>query len=129
MKKRILTYGTFDLFHHGHENILKSAKEFGDFLIVGLSTDNFNKLKGKEAYDSFEVRKKNLLNSGLVDEVIEENTWEQKIDDVINYDIDVFIMGSDWEGKFDFLKQHCQVYYPKRTEGISSTMLREKINK
>ncbi len=126
--KKVLTYGTFDLFHHGHKNILKSAREFGDYLIVGLSTDEFNAIKNKnDVHDSYEKRKENLLASGLVDMVIPENSWDQKETDVLKNNVDVFVMGSDWEGKFDFLKEHCEVNYPDRTPGISSTMLREKL--
>lgn len=125
--KIVLTYGTFDLFHHGHENILKTAKELGDYLIVGLSTDEFNRLKNKVAHDSFEIRKNNLLNCGFVDEVIEENNWDQKVSDVLNNNVNIFIMGSDWKGKFDYLNDYCEVVYPPRTKGISSTMLRKMI--
>ncbi len=129
MKKIVLTYGTFDLFHHGHENILREAKKFGDYLIVGLSTDEFNSLKGKVAHDSYEKRKENLLASGFVDEVIPEASWDQKKEDIKNKNVNVFVMGSDWRGKFDELKEFCQVEYPSRTEGISSTKLRAEINK
>lgn len=127
MKKIVLTYGTFDLLHHGHENILREAKSHGDVLIVGLSTDSFNLLKGKSSLDSYEIRKMNLLNTGLVDQVIPEENWEQKENDILKYDVDVFVMGSDWKGKFDYLNEFCEVVYPNRTEGISSTMLREKL--
>ncbi len=128
MKKRVvLTYGTFDLFHYGHDNIIKKAKEAGDYLIVGLSTDEFNALKGKKAHDDFETRKQNLLDTGLVDLVIKEIEWDQKIDDVEKYSVDLFVMGSDWKGKFDFLLEKCSVQYFERTKGISSTMLRENI--
>ncbi len=126
-RKVVITYGTFDLFHYGHENILKSARKLGDFLIVGLSTDEFNRIKGKEAYDSFETRYEKLINSGLVDMIIPEDNWEQKINDIKKYNVSIFVMGSDWKGRFDFLDQYCKINYPKRTEGISSTMLREKM--
>lgn len=129
MKKIVLTYGTFDLFHHGHENILKEAKKFGDYLIVGLSTDEFNLVKGKVAHDTYEQRMQNLIASGLVDEVIPEVNWDQKVEDIKKNNVDVFVMGSDWSGKFDELKKFCQVEYPSRTKGISSTMLRAEIKK
>ena len=128
-KKVVLTYGTFDLFHYGHDNIVMKAKEAGDYLIVGLSTDKFNTSKGKKAFDDFETRKNNLLKTGLVDLVIPESHWEQKIKDIKHYKVDLFVMGSDWEGKFDELNVHCMVKYFPRTKGISSTQLREEISK
>lgn len=127
--KKVLTYGTFDLFHRGHENIIKTARSFGDYIIVGLSTDEFNSQKEKKAHDSYETRKSNLLKTGMVDEVIPEYTWDQKREDILNNKIDIFIMGSDWKGKFDDLNDICEVIYPERTPGISSTMLREALNK
>lgn len=128
-KKIVLTYGTFDLFHYGHDNIIKKAKQAGDYLIVGLSTDEFNALKGKKAHDNYETRKQNLLDTGLVDLVIPENHWEQKVDDVLNHEVSLFVMGSDWDGVFnDLLANYCEVKYFDRTEGISSTQLREEIN-
>lgn len=122
--KKVITYGTFDLIHHGHINILKRAKEFGDYLIVGLSSDEFNDIKGKAAYHSYEERKLILESIKYVDEVIPETNWGQKVDDIRNNDVKVFVMGSDWEGKFDELKEHCEVIYLPRTEGISTTKIK-----
>lgn len=127
--KKVITYGTFDLLHWGHINILKRAKELGDYLIVAISTDEFNNIKNKKAYHSFENRKMILEAIRYVDEVIPENTWEQKISDVIKHDVDVFVMGDDWEGKFDFLKDYCEVVYLPRTVGISTTKIKEDILK
>ena len=127
--KKVITYGTFDLLHWGHINILKRAKELGDYLIVAISTDEFNSIKNKKAYHSFENRKMILEAIRYVDEVIPENTWEQKISDVIKHDVDVFVMGDDWEGKFDFLKDYCEVVYLPRTVGISTTQIKEDILK
>ena len=128
MKKEI-TYGTFDLFHVGHVNILKRAKEKGDYLIVGLSTDEFNKIKGKQSIIPYEQRKKILEAIKYVDEVIPENNWEQKKEDIKKYKIDIFVMGNDWKGKFDFLKELCEVEYLERTPDISSTEIKEVLNK
>lgn len=125
--KRILTYGTFDLLHIGHINILKRAKAQGDYLIVALSTDEFNAVKGKKAYHSYQERKSLLEAVRYVDLVIPENNWDQKIDDVKNYHVDTFVMGDDWQGKFDFLKEHCEVVYLPRTEGISTTKIKEDL--
>lgn len=127
-KKRyttVLTYGTFDLLHYGHLEILRRAKELGDYLIVGLSTDQFNREKGKNCKFSFEKRKEFLESLVYVDQVISEEKWEQKVSDVKEYEVDVFVMGNDWSGKFDFLKEFCQVYYFQRTKGISTTKLKE----
>ena len=125
--KRILTYGTFDLLHYGHIRLLQRAKALGDYLIVALSTDEFNAGKGKKAYHNYETRKKMLEAIRYVDLVIPEENWEQKISDVQKYDVDVFVMGDDWEGKFDFLKEYCEVVYLPRTEGISSTMIKSEL--
>lgn len=127
--KRVLTYGTFDLLHYGHIRLLKRAKELGDFLIVALSTDEFNDIKGKKSYHDYETRKKMLEAIRYVDLVIPENTWEQKADDVKDYKIDVVVMGSDWAGsdKFDYLKEFCEVKYLDRTEGISTTKIKEDL--
>lgn len=124
--KRVLTYGTFDLLHYGHVNILKRAKELGDYLVVALSTDEFNEIKGKKAYHSYETRKKMLEAIRYVDLVIPENTWEQKISDVKDYHIDVVVMGSDWAGsdRFDYLKEYCEVVYLERTPGVSTTQIK-----
>ncbi len=127
--KRILTYGTFDLLHYGHINILKRAKELGDYLVVALSTDEFNAIKGKKAYHSYETRKKMLEAIRYVDLVIPENEWEQKLSDVKDYHIDVVVMGSDWAGsdKFDYLKECCEVIYLERTPGVSTTQIKNDL--
>ncbi|MGS2751262.1 glycerol-3-phosphate cytidylyltransferase [Bacillus zanthoxyli] len=126
--KRVLTYGTFDLLHYGHINLVRRAKDLGDYLMVGLSTDEFNALKGKESYFKFEERKMLLESIRYVDLVISENTWEQKIEDIIKYEIDVFVMGDDWEGKFDFLKEYCEVVYLPRTEDVSTTQIKSELS-
>jgi len=125
--KRILTYGTFDLLHWGHINLLQRARELGDYLVVAISTDDFNDLKGKKSYHSFESRKRILEAIRYVDEVIPEHTWEQKIEDVKRHNIDVFVMGDDWKGKFDFLKDYCEVIYLPRTVGISTTKIKKEL--
>lgn len=125
--KKVITYGTFDLLHPGHINILKRAKELGDYLIVGLSTDEFNLQKHKEAYHSYENRKLILEAIQYVDEVIPENNWDQKVNDVINHEVDVFVMGDDWKGHFDFLKEFCDVFYLPRTTGISTTKIKSDL--
>ena len=127
--KKIITYGTFDLLHWGHINILKRAKELGDHLTVAISSDEFNALKNKEAYNSYENRKMILESIRYVDKVIPENNWEQKISDVIENDIDIFVMGDDWKGKFDFLKEYCEVIYLPRTVGISTTKIKKDLFK
>ncbi|MBD1221416.1 glycerol-3-phosphate cytidylyltransferase [Virgibacillus halodenitrificans] len=126
--KKVITYGTFDLLHTGHINILRRAKSLGDYLIVALSSDDFNASKGKEAYYSYEQRKSVLEAIRYVDEVIPEDTWEQKIQDVQKHNVDVFVMGDDWEGKFDFLQDHCEVVYLPRTVGISTTKIKTDLN-
>lgn len=127
--KRVLTYGTFDLLHYGHIRLLKRAKALGDYLIVALSTDEFNKLKGKKAYHNYETRKKMLEAIRYVDLVIPEERWEQKIDDVKKYDVDIVVMGSDWAGsdRFDYLKDYCELIYLDRTEGISTTQIKNDL--
>ncbi len=126
--KKVITYGTFDLLHTGHINILKRAKELGDHLIVAISSDEFNVAKGKKAYYAFEQRKAVIEAIRYVDEVIPEHTWEQKVEDVKNHDVDVFVMGDDWEGEFDFLKEYCEVVYLPRTVGISTTQIKKDLN-
>lgn len=127
--KRILTYGTYDLLHYGHIRLLKRAKALGDYLIVGLSTDDFNKIKNKTAYHSYEERKEMLEAIRYVDLVIPEDNWEQKINDVEKYHADVVVMGSDWAGsdKFDYLKDYCEVIYLDRTEGVSTTKIKQDL--
>lgn len=128
--KRIITYGTFDLLHYGHINLLKRAKELGDYLVVALSTDEFNQIeKGKKCYFSYEMRKSLLEAIRYVDLVIPEENWEQKAQDIQNYFIDVFVMGDDWSGKFDFLKSYCDVIYLPRTPEISTTKIKQDLNK
>ena len=127
--KRVLTYGTFDLLHYGHINLLKRAKELGDYLIVALSTDEFNAGKGKTAYHSYETRKKMLEAIRYVDLVIPENNWEQKLDDVKNYHVDVVVMGSDWadSDKFDYLKEYCELVFLDRTPGVSTSQIKKEL--
>jgi glycerol-3-phosphate cytidylyltransferase len=125
--RKVITYGTFDLLHYGHINLLKRAREQGDYLIVALSTNEFNEIKGKRCYFSYEERKKLVESIRYVDLVIPENNWEQKVDDVEEFKVDVFVMGDDWEGKFDFLKEHCEVVYLRRTPEISTTKIKEEL--
>lgn len=127
--KKVLTYGTFDLLHKGHIRLLKRAKALGDYLIVAISTDEFNAIKGKKSYFSYEDRKEILEAIKYVDEVIPETNWEQKICDVRENNVDIFVMGDDWKGKFDFLKEYCEVVYLPRTEGISATKIKKDLNK
>ena len=128
MKKTIITYGTFDLFHIGHLKLLQRLKALGDKLIVAVSTDEFNKIKGKNVIIPFEQRKEIIENIKCVDMVIGENSWEQKVDDIKEYDVDIFAIGKDWEGKFDSLKKYCEVIYLDRTKNISSTQLKKTLN-
>ncbi|HLR09286.1 MAG TPA: glycerol-3-phosphate cytidylyltransferase [Bacillota bacterium] len=125
--KKVITYGTYDILHTGHINLLRRAKKYGDYLIVGISTDAFNAKKGKQAYYTFEQRKAILEAIRYVDEVIPEETWEQKIADVQKYQIDVFVMGDDWKGRFDFLKPYCDIVYLPRTIGISTTKIKKDL--
>lgn len=127
--KRVITYGTYDLLHYGHINLLRRAKELaqGGELIVALSTDEFNKLKNKQVYYQYEERKKILEAIRYVDKVIPETCWEQKREDVINNHIDIFVMGDDWKGKFDFLSDLCEVVYLPRTPDVSTTLVKEHL--
>jgi glycerol-3-phosphate cytidylyltransferase len=125
--KTVLTYGTFDLFHIGHLNLLKRARDLGDKLIVAVSTDEFNATKGKTTLMPFEHRVELVRSVRFVDEVIAESNWEQKISDVQQHKVDIFVMGSDWQGKFDFLKPYCEVVYLPRTDNVSSTELKKAI--
>ena len=125
--KKIITYGTYDLLHQGHINLLRRAKELGDYLIVGVTNDNFDRDRGKlNVRNNVLERVEAVKATGYADQVIIEDYVGQKIDDIQKYDVDIFAIGSDWEGKFDYLKEFCEVVYLPRTEGISSTMLREE---
>ena len=128
--KRILTYGTFDLLHYGHIRLLKRSRELGDYLIVGLSTDEFNEIKGKKSYYPYEIRKEMLEAIRYVDEVIPEKNWKQKVSDIKDNNVDVVVMGSDWAGsdRFDYLKEYCEVTFLERTDGISTTQIKENMN-
>lgn len=126
--KRVITYGTFDLLHYGHINLLKRAKALGDYLIVALSSDEFNQIKNKESYYTYTQRKIMLEACRYVDLVIPEYTWEQKISDIKIYKADIFVMGDDWKGKFDFLRDYCEVIYLPRTPDISSTQVKLYLN-
>lgn len=126
--KRVITYGTFDLLHYGHINLLRRAKALGDYLVVALSTDEFNKnCKNKKCYFNYNERRQLLESIRYVDLVIPETNWEQKISDVSEYKIDVFVMGDDWSGKFDFLREYCQVVYLPRTPEISTTKIKSDL--
>lgn len=125
--KRVITYGTYDLLHRGHINLLRRARALGDYLIVALSTEEFNNLKGKQTYYSYEERKLVLEAIRHVDLVIPETRWEQKLADVQQHQVDVLVMGDDWTGKFDFLKPHCEVVYLPRTHGISTTQIKMEL--
>lgn len=128
MKKRVITYGTYDILHPGHINLLKRAKALGDELIVMVSTDEFNQNeKKKDNYYKFEERKFILEALKYVDAVYPEESWEQKETDIEKYDIDIFVMGDNWEGKFDYLSEKCEVKYLPRTEGISTTGIKKAL--
>ena len=126
--RKVITYGTFDLLHAGHINLLRRAKELGDYLIVVVSTDEFNwNEKRKKCYFSYEERKKLVEAVRYVDLVIPEENWDQKISDVKEYHVDTFVMGDDWKGKFDFLKDYCEVVYLPIAEGISTTKIKQDL--
>ena len=128
--KRVITYGTFDLLHYGHINLLRRAKELGDYLVVVLSTDEFNwNEKQKKCYFSYEDRKKMLEAIRYVDLVVPEENWDQKRSDVQKFKVDTFVIGDDWKGKFDFLKDLCEVVYLPRTPDISTTQIKKDLNK
>lgn len=129
--KRVITYGTFDMLHYGHINLLQRAKEMGDYLIVALSTDEFNQdAKQKKTYFSYEKRKQLLEAIRFVDLVIPENSWDQKVDDVKLYQVDTFVMGDDWKGEFDFIGEQtdAEVVYLERTPEISTTQIKKDLN-
>ena len=126
--KKVITYGTFDLLHYGHINLLRRAKELGDYLIVALSTDEFNwDEKGKKSFFTYDQKKKLLEAIRYVDLVIPENSWDQKISDVKEFKVDTFVIGDDWTGKFDFLKDYCEVVYLPRTPEISTTQIKNEL--
>lgn len=127
--KKVITYGSFDLLHYGHINLLRRAKALGDYLIVALSTDEFNlKEKNKKSYFNYEQRKMLLEAIKYVDLVIPEKSWNQKVSDIKEYKIDTFVIGNDWEGKFDFLKENCNVVYLERTPEISTTIIKKDLS-
>jgi len=126
--KTVITYGTYDLLHRGHVLLLERAKQLGDYLIVGLSTDAFNQIKGKTCYYSYEERFLILSAIKYVDKIIPENNWDQKANDILEHGVDTFVMGDDWEGKFDHLNSLCEVVYLPRTAGISTNQLKEYIS-
>ena len=124
--RKVITYGTYDLLHQGHINLLRRAKALGDYLIVGVTNDNFDRERGKlNVRNNVLERVEAVKATGLADQIIIEDYVGQKIDDIQKYDVDIFAIGSDWEGKFDYLKEFCEVIYLPRTAGISSTLLRE----
>jgi glycerol-3-phosphate cytidylyltransferase len=125
--KRVLTYGTFDLFHYGHLRILKRAKKLGDYLVVGISTDEFNLLKSKYCEYPFEQRSRIVKALKYVNKVIPEMAWDQKLADIKRYKIDILVMGDDWKGKFDYLSPYCEVVYLERTQGISTSEIKASI--
>ncbi len=127
-KKTIITYGTFDMFHIGHLKLLKRLKAMGDELIVAVSTDEFNQLKGKKTLIPYQQRADIVEAIKYVDKVIPEDNWEQKVTDVATHNVSTFVIGDDWQGKFDFLKEHCEVKYLPRTEGVSTTMLKQSLS-
>lgn len=125
--KKVITYGTFDLFHVGHLNLLKRARALGDYLVVAVSSDEFNAIKGKKTYRSVEDRVAILKALKYVDEVIVEEYWNQNVKDIQKHNIDIFVRGEDWKGKFDHLKEYCEVVYLPRTNGISTTKIKEDL--
>lgn len=129
MPKTVITYGTFDMFHIGHLRLLQRQKALGDRLIVAVSTDEFNEQKNKKTLIPYEQRAEIVANIKCVDEVIPEESWDQKISDIKKYNVDIFSMGDDWKGKFDYLKEFCEVIYLPRTENISTTQLKRSLNK
>ena len=126
--KKVITYGTFDLFHIGHLRLLQRVKNLGDHLTVAISTDEFNAVKGKKTLIPYAQRREIVENIKCVDQVIPESSWEQKENDIKTFNVDIFAMGNDWEGKFDFLKKHCEVVYLPRTDDISSTDIKKQMD-
>lgn len=127
LPKIVITYGTFDIFHAGHVNILRRARQFGEKLIVAVSTDEFNAIKGKKSLFSYEERKLIVESCKYVDLVIPEENWQQKAHDIQHYHVSTFVMGHDWQGKFDFLKAYCDVVYLDRTPVISSSYYKDAL--
>ena len=127
--KKVIVYGTFDLFHIGHLNFIKKAREYGDYLIVGVSTDEFNSIKGKKSFIPYEQRKEIVASLKYVDEVIPEENWEQKVSDIKKYNIDTVVTVEEWKSRFEYLKEYADVVYLKSTPDISSTMIKEGIAK
>ena len=128
--KKIITYGTFDLLHYGHVNLFQKAKELGDYLIVAVSSDEFNnEKKSKKSFFSYDERKRLVEAIRYVDLVIPETSWEQKISDIKEFKIDTFVIGDDWKGKFDYLKEFCEVVYLERTPEISTSMIKTELKK
>ncbi|MBN2417287.1 glycerol-3-phosphate cytidylyltransferase [bacterium] len=127
--KNVMTYGTFDLFHYGHLRLLERAKALGDHLTVAVSTDDFNAVKGKKCTYPFEHRARIVAAIRYVDRVIPERNWEQKVDDIKKFNIDVFVIGDDWQGKFDHLREYCEVVYLPRTSNISTTEIKQNVHK
>ena len=127
--RKVITYGTFDLLHYGHVNLLQRAKQLGDYLMVAISTDEFNlEQKGKKCYFTYEERKRLVEAIRYVDMVIPEASWDQKAKDIKEFGIDVFVIGDDWKGKFDFLEDICEVVYLPRTPEISTTQIKENLS-
>lgn len=127
-KKRIITYGTFDMFHIGHLKLLQRLSEMADEVIVAVSTDNFNEIKNKKVLIPYDQRAEIVSSIKYVTKVIPEESWEQKIEDIKKYEVDIFAIGNDWEGEFDFLKDYCEVVYLERTRNISSTQLKKTLS-
>lgn len=128
MSKTVITYGTFDLFHIGHLRLLQRLKALGNRVIVGVSTDEFNLGKGKKCLIPYDQRAEIVSNVKQVDMVIPESSWEQKEKDIVTYGVDIFAMGSDWKGKFDYLEEYCEVVYLERTEGVSTTEIKNMLS-
>ncbi len=125
--KKVITYGTFDMLHYGHINLLRRARALGDYLIVALSSDSFNAIKNKQSFFHYEHRRQMLEAIRYVDLIIPENDWEQKREDIIKHNVNIFVMGNDWEGKFDFLKDICEVVYLELTPEISTTRIKNHL--
>jgi len=127
-KKRIITYGTFDMFHIGHLKLLQRLSKMADEVIVAVSTDSFNEVKNKKVLIPYDQRAEIVSSIKYVTKVIPEENWEQKSEDIKKYEIDIFAIGNDWEGKFDFLREYCEVVYLERTRNISSTQLKKSLS-